>query len=242
MTRAPLEEQRLLLQVQAFDSQLARLEHDLKAAPVHTELEAQTARLSGLSSRAIAAATGVKDLQRQVEKLEADTEQVRSRRDRDQERLDAGDVPPRQVAALLDDIAHVTGRIEALEEQELAVMAELEDAIVRRDEVGAELSAATDEQERLVAKVQELEADCAGKSSDVRLRREHVAEQVRDDLLALYESVRTRSAGLGVAELVNRRCGGCRIDLSEGDIQELRAAPADEIVYCVECDRILVRT
>lgn len=242
MTRAPLEEQRLLLQVQAFDLQLVRLEHDLKTAPVHAEVQTHAARLAGLSSRAVAAATGVKDLQRQIDKLEADTEQVRLRRARDQERLDAGDVPPRQVAALLEDIAHVSGRIQALEDQELAVMTELEEAITRRDQVAEELAAAQVEHDQLVAKTTDLEHTWSKKSSDVRAQRDEVAGQVRQDLLSLYEAVRQRNAGLGVAELINRRCGGCRIDLSEGDMQELRAAPADEIVYCMECDRILVRT
>jgi predicted nucleic acid-binding Zn-ribbon protein len=38
------------------------------------------------------------------------------------------------------------------------------------------------------------------------------------------------------------RCEGCRIELSGGDRARLKAAPADDVVRCEECRRILVRT
>ena len=49
-------------------------------------------------------------------------------------------------------------------------------------------------------------------------------------------------SGTGAAALHQRRCGGCRLELNPVEIQRLRAADADEVLRCEECNRILVRT
>jgi predicted nucleic acid-binding Zn-ribbon protein len=47
---------------------------------------------------------------------------------------------------------------------------------------------------------------------------------------------------VGAAALVRRRCEGCHLELSGGDLRAVAAAPRDEVVRCEECRRILVRT
>ena len=49
-------------------------------------------------------------------------------------------------------------------------------------------------------------------------------------------------SGTGAAPLVQRRCGGCRLDLNAVDLSRIRNAPEDEVLRCEECGRILVRT
>jgi predicted nucleic acid-binding Zn-ribbon protein len=39
-----------------------------------------------------------------------------------------------------------------------------------------------------------------------------------------------------------RRCEGCRIELSGSALAAVASAPADEVMRCEECRRILVRT
>ena len=50
------------------------------------------------------------------------------------------------------------------------------------------------------------------------------------------------STGMGAALLRRGRCEGCRLELSASYKAQVRAAPADEVVQCEECRRILVRT
>jgi predicted nucleic acid-binding Zn-ribbon protein len=61
------------------------------------------------------------------------------------------------------------------------------------------------------------------------------------DLVALYERTR-ESTGMGAALLRGGRCGSCRLELSGSERSRVRSAPADEVVRCEECQRILVRT
>ena len=58
---------------------------------------------------------------------------------------------------------------------------------------------------------------------------------------ALYDRIRAHS-GTGAAPLLQRRCGGCRLELNVVDLGRFRSAAEDEVLRCEECGRILVRT
>jgi predicted nucleic acid-binding Zn-ribbon protein len=73
-------------------------------------------------------------------------------------------------------------------------------------------------------------------------RRAAVVALVGEDLVTLYERIRSSHAGIGAAELRQRRCGGCHIELNQVDMNRITQAPADEVLRCEECGRILVRT
>ncbi|MEZ0327543.1 MAG: zinc ribbon domain-containing protein [Fimbriimonas sp.] len=68
--------------------------------------------------------------------------------------------------------------------------------------------------------------------------RPQLAEAVKNPtLLARYESIRQRHAGLGMAEVTKRQsCGACGTNLPERTIQLLKD---DKIVTCESCHRIL---
>jgi len=60
--------------------------------------------------------------------------------------------------------------------------------------------------------------------------------------MALYEKLREQKNGVGAAALRRRECGGCRLTLNASDLAVIAKAPADDVVRCEECGRILVRT
>jgi predicted nucleic acid-binding Zn-ribbon protein len=62
-----------------------------------------------------------------------------------------------------------------------------------------------------------------------------------EDLMALYERLREQK-GIGAALLRARQCGGCNMTLDASELARIRSAPADEVIRCEECQRILVRT
>ena len=72
--------------------------------------------------------------------------------------------------------------------------------------------------------------------------RADAAAGVPGDLLALYEKIRDASGGVGAARLYQRRCEGCRLELTPADLGRIRAAGEDAVLRCEECGRILVRT
>jgi uncharacterized protein len=83
--------------------------------------------------------------------------------------------------------------------------------------------------------------DIDAAESGRRRAREEVVATLPADVLGLYER-RREQRGVGAAALVARRCQACRLELNRTAIAELKAAPADDLVYCDECGVILVRT
>lgn len=100
------------------------------------------------------------------------------------------------------------------------------------DERLATLTASRDE------KLATLDADLA----DLESRRGPTAEGLPADLLALYDRLREAKGGVGAAKVHQGRCTGCQLGLDRAELARIKALPADEVVRCEECSRILVRT
>lgn len=229
--------------MQTVDSTLQQLAHRKKNLPQHAELADLTQRGSELDGRRIELDTQIADLTRDQKKADADVEQVKTRRVRDQQRLDAGQVSsPRELEQLQSEIVALDRRIGVLEDAELEIMEQLES-------LQSELSGLASEAEELAAKseavaatrdeaVDELDAAAAEATGE----RERLVVYIPDQLLAVYERMRAQLGGVGAAALRRRRCEGCRLELTEADLTQIRSAPDDEVLRCPECNRILVRT
>ena len=242
MTSAPLADQRQLLVVQDLDARLDQIAHRRGQVPALAQLVALDARLKDLSTALVTSRTAANDLRRELAKAEADVEQVRARTRRDQDRLDSGQASVRDTQALQSEIEHLAGRQAELEEVELAVMERLEAHTAALDE----LEAANAEVERQRAEAQaSRDADYRAlddEAAGVRAERASAADGLDAGLMSLYEKLRAQLAGRGAAALVGRQCQGCRMELNPLDLEKVKAAPADQVVRCEECGRILVRT
>ena len=61
-----------------------------------------------------------------------------------------------------------------------------------------------------------------------------------DAAIARYDRLRARLGGVAVARLEGSRCGGCHLDLSAGELDQVRATGAGELADCPQCGRMLV--
>jgi predicted nucleic acid-binding Zn-ribbon protein len=55
-----------------------------------------------------------------------------------------------------------------------------------------------------------------------------------------YEQLRARHGGVAIARLEGSRCGGCHLDLSTAELNELRSLGSGELAECPNCGRLLV--
>jgi predicted nucleic acid-binding Zn-ribbon protein len=185
----------------------------------------------------------VDDLTDEQKRADADVEQVKTRRARDQGMIDAGQVKdPKALQRMLGELESLHRRIGDLEDVELEVMERLEEAqgsLKERTAELAEVDAQVAELElALKTKAGDLQAELAG----VEAERSTTVTGIPADLLALYEKLRAQKGGVGAAPLRRRECGGCRLTLNASDLSVIAKAPADDVVRCEECNRILVRT
>ena len=240
--RAAPTDQRGLLDLQALDTAIAQLEHRRASLPAHARIAEGHKARAALGEAIVAASTAVADLELDVAKAESDLVPVRERQARDQQRLDSGAVTDgKQLTALIDEIEHLKRRISDLEDIQLEVMENLEAAtaehtrlVTERGEVESSLRAliaARDEQ------LAEIDADLAQQ----RAARERVAAGLPEDLVGLYRRIADRNGGTGVGLLQGRRCSGCQLEATQTALAAYLAAPAEEVLRCEECDRILVR-
>jgi uncharacterized protein len=239
--KADPDSQRRLLDVQAIDTSLAQLAHRRKTLPELADIDRLARELSTLEDDRVRAQVGVDDFDRDIARMEKDVEQVRVRADKDRGRLDAGTGPAKELEALQHELATLSRRQGELEDAELELMEQREQAQGTLDEIEQRLTATRavrDETEaRRDAALSELDRDRDFKVAG----RVPLVADLPADLVQLYERVR-ESTGLGAAMLRHGRCEGCRLELSGSERARVKAAAPDEVIRCEECQRILVRT
>ena len=211
--------------------------------PEHAVLVALSERKTDVSARLGKAETEVSDLEREQRKADADVEQVKTRRERNQQRIDGGTVgDPKQLQAMQHEIVALDKRITDLEDEELMVMERLEAAQRERGELTTELAEINQTgSEQLVAR-DAAAAELTVQQQQSRAERDKLAADIPADLLALYERLRAQLGGVGVGALHQKRCGGCQLNVGASELARFATAPTDEVLRCEECNRILVRT
>lgn len=231
-----------LLDVCELDSRALQLRHrraHLPQAAVVAELQAS----KKTTDDAVRDARITRDdLERVQKKADADVEAVKTRRRRDQERMDSGAISSaKDLERMQHELATLDRRISVLEDEELEVMEQLEEAQTAVTRLEAELTEIT---EKLAVAVDSVDVETSkidGELAAVAEERAPALEGIPDDLLALYSRL-SEKMGVGAAELRARRCGGCNLQLDPAEISRIRGLAADEVVRCEECSRILVRT
>lgn len=240
--KADPKAQRRLLDLQAIDTALAQLAHRRRTLPEHAGLDALARELSALEDERVRAQVTVDDIDRDIARLERDIDQVRARKDKDQDRLTAGKGPAREIEALQHELNSLKRRQTELEDAELELMEQRETAQAALDGVESRLTETRERREAVEVQRDQALADISKEADFKTSARQPLVADLPADLIALYDKIRESSGGLGAALLTHGRCGGCRLELYGADRARIKAAPADDIVRCEECRRIMVRT
>ncbi len=220
-----------------------RLTHRRQNLPESQRLTELGEQRSEVASRLAVQRTEVDDMAAEIRKAEADVAQVRTRRERDQQRLDTGAVTSaKDLEGLQHEITSLDRRIGDLEDAELAVMERLESAQAEQQRAEAELAALDDELAATAATRDAALRDIETEAAQLQAERDKAAGTLPGDLLALYDKVRGQHGGVGAAAMRQRRCEGCRLELNAADVREIATTPHDEVLRCPECQRLLVRT
>ena len=240
--KADPDAQRRLLDLQSLDTALAQLRYRRDHLAEHAQLIELRRQIAGLEDQRIKAQVAVDDLDRDIERLERDTEQVRQRAARDQARLDAGTGPARELEALQHELGSLRRRQSELEDSELALMEQREEAQSAVDSVVQRLDEQRSRREQTESRRDSTLAEIARDEEFKSAGRKPLVDDLPGDLIALYDRIRASSGGLGAALLRAGRCEGCRLEISAVQRAEIRTAAADDVIRCEECGRILVRT
>ncbi|WP_380174936.1 zinc ribbon domain-containing protein [Kineococcus sp. DHX-1] len=242
MPKAPAIDQQRLLDLQAVDTRLAQLAHRRGTLPEQTELDGLEKERRRSGDMLVAARTLVGDVERQVAKAEADVAQVRDRAARNTKRLESGTGSAKDLQNLQHELESLSRRQGVLEDEELVVMERLEQVQFAAAELTTTDTELAEQIADVTARRDAALAEVAQEETAVLARRQAIVMGIDDALVALYEKVRAPRGGVGAALLRSRRCGGCQLELNASDLAGIRGAASDDVVFCEECGRILVRT
>ncbi len=238
--KASPDKQALLLDLQAFDTRLAQLDHRAASLPELAAIAEFQTRAAALRSTRGEQSGVAENTQLELSRLEADVKVVEERIARDTTRLQ-GSSSVKDVAALEQELAALKKRLDDLEEIELAVMERLESE-------QSTVTATTAELDGVLASIAQAEAarDEALKTiveerATVVAGRSELQAKLPEDLLALYEKQRSRY-GTGASLLRFGVSQASGVALLEDELQTIRAAAPDDVLICPSSDAILVRT
>ena len=241
MIEATPDEQRLLLALQGVDTTIDQLEFRRANLPEQKALDDNAETLAKVSAEYASAKDRLARLSEQQRKHEAEIATIDSRRKSEEGRMYSGLIrSEKELEALRHEIGSLRGRKSDLEESLLEIMEQVED-------LESLVESLKQRHVELTSSVKEMTAarDAAATDIDAELveRREQRRTSVAgipDEVLAYYEDLRARKDGIGVAELQGRTCAGCRLELTQTELEDLREDAQHGLARCEQCGRILV--
>ncbi|MEM9561405.1 MAG: C4-type zinc ribbon domain-containing protein [Actinomycetota bacterium] len=237
----------LILQIQGLDLSIDQLRHRAASHPDREAIAAIDAELAAHDAEAAELEERRHAVERDRKRLEDEVALLRDRRTEIDGKLYGGEVTAsKELLALQEEAAGLLDRQNALEDDELELMEQLEELageLGARSETRAGIEANRQAaQERLDEAIGDIDGEIGG------LATERAAAVVPEppvagwvDLLSQYDRLRPQFDGNPVARLVGSLCDGCHIQLSAVAVDQLGKMPEDAVVTCEECGRLLVR-
>lgn len=238
--KASPEDQLALLTLQEQDNRIAQLTHVRAHIAEQKELAVLQTRLREFSQQLIAAQGVLDDAKVELSRIEDDVRVVDERIAKDKQR-ESGAASAKEVQALEAELASLATRKSNLEDAELVVMQNVEDAEAEVASVIAQRDALDAQRSELAAAIASKEAEYDREIAQVSSERAALAQSLPADLIELYERQRARY-GIGAALLTRRVTGGSGVELTSTDLDAIRAAAPDDVVICPDSSCILVRT
>lgn len=218
------------------DSRQNELHRRLASLPQAAEVKELTRQRRDLEGKVGDARVMVDDLTRSQNQADLDVEQVKSRRRRDQERINKGLIKnPKDVKRSQSELAFLELRINELEDAELEVMEQLEEAqkhldslTTQLEELDDRIAAATDSRDEAVKEIEEQLVHGAALAGD--RERNQARRPASAPVVFRPEGVPSLARGpIGAA-------AGVTVDLPEDDPLRPAWDAADVVLTLAEVD------
>jgi predicted nucleic acid-binding Zn-ribbon protein len=231
-----------LLAVQDDDTSIDQLVHRRATLVERSELASVQVQISTLNQRRAGIAVVRDELGARQAALEVQISGSKTRSAEIEKRLYSGQVTAaRDLQAMDEEVKHLASHVTELEDREIEVMEELEPLDADLAVIDGELDRLTKQGESLESAIAEAETEIDSELARERAERAALVADVPGELLSRYEQLRKKLGGTGAARLVGGSCGGCHLQLPAMELDRVKKAPPDAIVYCDQCGRILVR-
>lgn len=229
-----------LIALQDLDSALDAIANKRPRLPevaARQQAAAEVARLRGLVT---AAQQRIDAAQAVIDAAEHDAATLTAKRTRLEGQLKTV-IAPREAEALMSEIAQLAQQRSDLDDRELEALDEQAQGDAARIDAESQLPPAeatsSVADDALAAVTAVLDAEAA----DLQMRRAALVAGLEQAWIARYDRLRQQFSGVAIARLQHGHCSGCHMDLSPVELDQVRAAPADELAECPQCGRLMAR-
>jgi len=230
-----------LLVVQDLDTAITQLQHRRAALPDRSGLTGLEVELANFNAGRVALMGRRAELVATQKDLEDQIAVVRERRTGIEQRMYAArGSSTRDLQAMDEEVRHLTQRQNELEELELVAM-------VDQEPIDAELATLSERSAPVAERATLLRAEVSVGQEEIDEElaqalpaRDAAAAELPPAWADRYEKLRARMKGVAVARLIGQRCDGCHQELSNVEVEKIRALPPETVVTCDLCGRILV--
>ena len=223
-----------LLAVQQVDARLARIRRDLDSLPaeeqrrsrqleiVRQEHATAKAELSAAQVRSRESEVNIKGADEEIKKLQGRLNVVKNNA---------------EYQATLFQIESVRRERDAIEEEGLAVLDQLDAMKARVEEAEQKLAAEQKTFDEFRAEADKMRGELETQLSEVGRGRDELVEGVPTDLVRKYQSLFETRGGKAVCSVEGEVCTGCYSRVTPND--QTRLLGSSIVVQCNSCQRLL---
>jgi predicted nucleic acid-binding Zn-ribbon protein len=228
-----------LLELQELDLSIDRLEQRRRELEEGTDVADARRRAEETEERVGELKLALDSVLREETRLDNETTSLDLRIQAEQARLYDGSVAnPRELQSIEAEITNLRSRKARLEDEELDQMERREQMESRLPQLEAQVTEARDRLAEVEGSSERELTDVGGAITRHRSERERLVPEFDEDLLDLYESLRSQKRGVAAAALKDGVCQGCHEALSP--LARDRLKRTEGIKRCENCRRILV--
>ncbi len=231
-----------LAALQELDREVHQLRHRRGNLPEATALkELLDAESSAASSAAEVETARLVLVERQVELENAIGRQTKRFHDLERQMQAATNAAPRDLEAMDHELHQVLEHRSRLEDEELALMEEMEPLEQALETAHQAHLSRAEEMAALRVVGSAIVAEIDGTLEERRVTREGLVGAIPEALLSKYEAIKVKVGPIGAARLIGHRCDGCSLDLPAVEVDRISKLGVEEVVTCENCGRILLR-
>ena len=231
-----------LLALQSADTRADQLAHRRAHLPEQADVDAARAALTTWERAVAQRRARIDELTAEIDADEAKAHAIDAHRERLAKQLRTV-IAVREAEALQHELSTLAAERSALDDAEL-------EALEAQATLDDELTELAGREEGLRAALAEADqvrdaaaAEITAELDQLSAARDGLRGDVDAALLARYDAMRPQFGGVAAAPLEQRtRCGGCHLDLTAGELDQVRAEAAQSagVVDCPNCGRLLV--
>ena len=238
MLTASKQQQQLLLEIATLELELAKNHRAILVLEKNEEVEAaRSAQLESAESLLDAHST-LERVQGEITKVLSDIDLVDQRIVQDEKKAKAVN-SERELKAVEAELNSLQARKSLLEDTELTLMQESEDAEKLIASLTAARSELNQQLEELLATVRGQTQNLSAASSELSQKRDAVAKQLEPALVEAYR--RKVERGVPVGQTLGRDCSACRLAINGVEFDAMMALPEDSLPTCPNCDAFIIR-